>query len=233
MTMTAAISRSDPYALARRHMVESQLRPNRVHDERILDAMGRLPREAFVPGTMAGVAYADCSLEIAPQRFLLEPMALARLVEACDIQPGCRALDIGPATGYSSAVLAMLGADVVALEDDQALLRQAERRMSELDLNARVAFELGPLPLGIKSKAPFDVILLNGGVEAIPDELFRQLGEGGRAVGVIRRYGPAHVAHVGEARRYDKIRGVVSYRPLFNANVKRLSAFDPPKVFSL
>lgn len=213
-------------------MIESQLRPNRVQDERILDAMGILPRESFVPESMAGIAYADCSLEVAPQRFLLEPMVLALLIQACDFSPGCRALDVGPATGYSTAVLATLGTDVVALESDQALLRQSERNISALGLGERVKFELGPLPHGVKSQAPFDVILLNGGVEAVPEELFRQLGEGGRILAVIRRYGPAHVAHIGEARRYEKIRGVVSYQPLFNANVKRLSAFDPPKGFS-
>lgn len=218
-------------SVARKHMVESQLRPNRIHDERILNAMGSLPRESFVPASLSGIAYADCSLEVAPHRFLLEPMVLALLIQECGIQEGCRVLDIGMATGYSTAILASLGANVTALESDQELLRQAEQRIAELGLGNRVQFVLGALPQGVKAQAPFDAVLLNGGVEAIPEELFRQLGEGGKLLAVIRRYGPAHVAHIGEARRYEKIRGVVSYRPLFNANVKRLAAFDPPKTF--
>lgn len=218
--------------VARRHMVESQLRPNRIHDERILNAMGSLPRESFVPASLAGIAYADCSLEVAPQRFLLEPMVLALLIQECGIKEGSRVLDIGMATGYSTAVFAALGANVVALESDQELLRQAEQLLTELGHGSKIQMVLGSLPQGAKAQAPFDVILLNGGVEAIPDELLRQLGEGGKLLAVIRRYGPAHVAHIGEARVYEKIRGVVSYRPLFNANVKRLPSFDQPKTFS-
>lgn len=223
--------RSADFSDARRHMVESQLRPNRVLDERVLDAMGSLAREAFVPEHLAGIAYADSSLEVAPRRYLLEPMVLARLLQECGVKTACRALDIGPATGYSTAALAMMGADVVALESDQALIRKSEQNLSTLGLKDRVQFVLGPLPQGAKAQAPFDVIFLNGGVEAIPDEYFRQLNEGGKLVAVVRRYGPAHVAHIGEARRYEKIRGIVSYTLLFNANVKRLPDFDSPEPF--
>lgn len=229
-----ALPRMHPvdFTAARRNMVESQLRPNRVVDQRVLDAMGNLPRERFVPERLAGIAYADCSPEVAPSRYLLEPMVLAKLLQESGVHPDSRILDIGPATGYSTAALALMGAETVALDSDQALLRQCEQNLSSLGLERRVRFALGPLPQGAKAEAPFDVIFLNGGVEAIPDELFEQLGEGGRLLAVTRRYGPSHVAHIGEARRYEKIRGIVSTTPLFNANVKRLPAFDPPESFT-
>ena len=105
---------------ARFNMVETQIRPADVTDERILAAMNAVPREKFVPGSARALAYADVPVQVAQGRYLLDPRSFAKLAQLADIQPGDRILDIGPGTGYSSAVLARLGADVVAVEQETA-----------------------------------------------------------------------------------------------------------------
>ena len=109
------------FAAARNNMVESQLRPNRVTDENVLAAFGSVPRELFVPESMRGIAYVDEDLEIAPRRWLMEPMVLARLVQAAEIRPGDIALAVGCGAGYCCAILAQLANTVVAVESDHEL----------------------------------------------------------------------------------------------------------------
>ncbi len=219
------------FTAARFHMVECQIRPNKVRNEKLLDIIGALPREIFVPPAMAGIAYIDEDLQVAPGRYLLEPMILARLLEAADIKPTDRVLDIAPATGYSTAVIASLAREVVAVENDPSLKMLAVSNLGSVQIiNADV--QSTPLTEGCKAKAPYDVIFINGGVEFVPDALTAQLAEGGKLVAVLWQYGPAHAAHTGEARLYEKIRGQISHRPLFDANVKLLPGFSLPKKFA-
>jgi len=219
------------FATARFHMVESQIRPNKVRDGRILDIMGALPREVFVPPSMMGIAYIDEDIQVAAGRYLLEPMVLARLLEEVGVGAQDRILDIAPATGYSTAVIAALAPNVIALESDPALHKQAIANLASLQIkNADV--QLGPLLEGYAAKAPYNIILINGGVEIVPAALLDQLAEGGRLVAVVRQYGPGHAAHTGEARLYEKTRGVVSHRSLFDANIKLLPGFQAPAKFS-
>jgi len=112
-------------AVARFHMVEGQIRPNHVTDPRVLAAMSEIPRERFVPEGRQSVAYVDEDIEIAPGRYLMEPMVLARLVQEARIRPQDVVLDVGCATGYSSAILAQLAEAVVALEEDEMLSTRA------------------------------------------------------------------------------------------------------------
>jgi protein-L-isoaspartate(D-aspartate) O-methyltransferase len=229
--MPATFPKLPDFAAARFHMIESQIRPNKVRDERVLVAMETVPREMFVPPTMTGIAYIDEDLQVAPGHFLLEPMILARLLQAAGIGVEDRVLDIGVATGYSTAVIAAIAKEVVALESEPVLQRRAVENLRALNIeNASV--QSGPLIEGWKPKAPYDVILINGGIEILPDALAKQLEEGGCLVTVMREYAPAHAAHLGEARLYEKIRGKMSFRPLFDANVRLLPDFAAPKKFT-
>ena len=213
---------SPDYAAARFHMIESQLRTNKVQDARLLEAMGALPREAFVPTPLSGIAYIDDDIEVAPGRYLLEPMVLARLLQEAAIKASDKALDIAPATGYSTAVLALLARDVTAVEPVSALADSAVQNLARCSIaNARV--ERNPMAAGCTAYAPYDVILINGSVEDVPNILLASLAEGGRLLAVVTS--TDGIEPVGEARLYLKARGSVSYRALFNANVKPLAEF--------
>lgn len=230
--MPALPKTAPDFAAARFNMVECQIRPNKVRDERVLNALGTLPREQFVPSMMASLAYIDEDLQVAPGRFLLEPMVLARLLEEADIKPQDRVLDIASATGYSTVVLSMLAQEVTGVESDPALQKQAVNNLATMQAS-NASVQLNALVEGYKGKAPYDVILINGAIETLPEALLEQLAEGGRLAAVIRCYGPAKAAHTGEARLYEKINGHVSHRALFDANVKLLPGFEAKRTFTL
>jgi len=213
------------FAAARQNMVESQLRTNRVTDETLLSAFEAIPRELFVPEPMRGIAYVDDDLEVAPGRWMMEPMVLARLLQAAEIRPTDVALSIGCGTGYCCAILARLANTVVALESDGGLARRAARTLSELSID-NVVFVEGRLAGGHPGQAPYDVILINGAVETVPEEIQRQLAEGGRLVTVVR--GP-----VGRATLMTRRGNTVSSRVLFDAAVPVLPDFalEPGFVF--
>jgi protein-L-isoaspartate(D-aspartate) O-methyltransferase len=184
---TARAADTDMAAL-RQTMLDSQLRTVGVIDAAVLAAMGSVPREAYVPASLIGLAYADAALEVAPGRFLLEPMALALLLQNAQVQPGERVLVIGAATGYSAAVLAAMGAKVTALENDKALAKAA--RAAGIDVVE------GPLPAGWGAAAPYDVVLFEGAIETLPAAIVGQIAPDGRAAAVIRIDGVGH-AHAG------------------------------------
>jgi protein-L-isoaspartate(D-aspartate) O-methyltransferase len=209
------------FAMARYHMIESQLRPNTVRNELILGAMGSLPREMFVPDNLKGIAYIDEDIQVAPNRYLLEPMVLARLLQEADIKLTDRVLDIAPATGYSTALMASIASHVVAVEADTELKVHTEQNLRQLDLT-NFTVRSGAFADGANGPGPYDLVLINGGIDAVPEMLLAQLAEGGRLAAVVRRYGPGHAAHLSEARLYVKLRGHISHRALFDANVKLL-----------
>jgi protein-L-isoaspartate(D-aspartate) O-methyltransferase len=220
----------DAFAVARTNMIESQLRPNGVRNELILTAMGALPRELFVPENLEGIAYIDEDIAIAPNRYLLEPMVLARLLEAADIKTSDRVLDIGAATGYSTAVLAAIAQSVVAVESSSDLLAHAEHNLRQLGFtNAQM--RNAPFADGANGPGPYDLILINGSVDAVPDSLLGQLAEGGRLVTVMRHFGAGRAAHLGEARLYVKRHAHISHRALFDANVKPLPGMQTERGF--
>ena len=182
------------------NMVESQVRPSDVVDRRIPRAMLELPREDFVPEAMRTMAYMDEAVEVAPRRdgviarYLLPPRTLAKLVQLAEIDPSAHVLDVGPATGYSTALLAKLAARVVALEVDDALCATMKENLRRLGL-ANVSVMLGALPTGAAREGPFDAILLNGSVEAVDAALLDQLKDGGRMIGIqtSQSFGRANV----------------------------------------
>lgn len=230
--MTALAAQKLPdFAAARHNMIEGQIRPNKVRDERVLDTLENLPRELFVPERLAGVAYIDENLPVAPGRFLLPPMILARMLEESRIKPADTVLDIAPATGYSTAALAKLAGHVTAVESDAELQRCATALLASLEIhNAEV--RLAPMQQGWKTAAPYDVIFINGAVDLVPDNLLLQLKDGGRMVVVVRHYAIADAAHTGEVRLYVRSGEVVDYRPLFDANAALLPGFAADQKFS-
>ncbi len=218
------------YAAARRNMVDGQVRTNKVTDRRLLDALLEVPRERFAPPAQRGVAYVDEDLPVGRGRFLLEPMVLARLIQLAQIGPGDKVVDIGPGTGYSSAVLAKLAARVIALESDAALAETAKRVLSELGIG-NVLVVTGELAAGYPKEAPYQAILFNGSVERIPQAIIDQLAEGGRLLAVV---GPAKgAAGIGRAILMQKLAGVASSRMVFDAAVAPLPGFqvEPGFVF--
>ncbi len=217
------------FAKARATMVDCQVRTVDVTDYDVLDAFGAVPREAFVPEALQPLAYIDEDLLVsapgAPARYIMEPGPLARLVQLADILPGESVLDLGPASGYSSAILARLAARVVAVEPDAALAESARATLAGLGI-ANVTVVTGPLAAGHAAAAPYDVIVLEGAVEFIPEALEKQLAEGGRIVAVVGANGLAAKATV-----FTRSGGIVSGRPVFNTHVRLLPEFVRPKAF--
>ena len=211
---------------ARDNMVASQLHTNQVTDERVLAAFSELPRERFVPENMAAIAYVDEDLPIAPGRNLTEPMVLARMIQAAAPALDEIALVLPCGSGYSSAVLAHMNLTVVALENDPNLAEMARRNLLALELDSAIVVE-GQIAEGYREQGPYDVILVDGAVEFIPDALFDQLGEGGRLVTVIREAG-----RIGRAMLYLKSAGHVARQVLFDASLPVLADFRKAPAFT-
>jgi protein-L-isoaspartate(D-aspartate) O-methyltransferase len=223
------------YDAARANMVENQVRPNRVTDDRIIAAMAAVPRERFVGEKFTRIAYVDQDIAVSRGRYLMEPMVLARLLQAAAIMPGDVVLDIGCATGYSTAVLARLADTVVSVESDAELAETAIALMSELDAD-NTAVVTGALAEGYAKQAPYDVIVLEGAVEAVPASLSGQLSEGGRLVAVVTDRGPRRVGNLagnplGRAMLLQRMNGALSRRILFDASVPPLPGFDIERGF--
>jgi protein-L-isoaspartate(D-aspartate) O-methyltransferase len=209
---------------ARRLMVDGQVRTADVTDAALLDAMLAVPRERFLPPALAQLAYLDGDIQIAPGRALLRPMVLAKLIQAARITPEDRVLDLGCGTGYSSAVLARLAGKVVALEEDPGLACQAKESLAAVGA-VQVDVVTGPLTAGWPAGAPYDVILLNGAAEILPEALGGQLKPGGRLVGV---YGCPPAA---KATLNHVIEGHLVGRPIFDATALLLPGFAAPPAF--
>src|SRR5205823_3346206 len=199
------------YAAQRLNMVESQVRTNDVTDVRIQQAMRAVPRERFVPAAKQALAYADAVVEVVPGRFLLDPRTFSKLAQLAQIAATDRILDVGCASGYSTAVLARIGREVVGLEEDAELVRVAAELLPSLGVRARVV--QGRLADGWAPGAPYDVTFVNGAAEQVPDALPAQLAEDGRLV-IVLRNGPQGRAHL-FVREHSR----VGSRPDFDASV--------------
>ena len=213
------------HAVARQNMVSGQIRTNRVTDERLIEAMEEIPRELFVPRAKRGVAYVDEDVEIASGRYLMEPMVLARLVQEAEITASDMVLDVGCGTGYASAVMARLAGTVIALDIDEALVSEAEQAMSAIGADNAIVVT-GALADGFAEQAPYDVILVGGAVDHLPQTLADQLAEAGRIVGVVREPG-----RVGQATLWARHRGALSSRSLFEASLPPLPGIVRPAQF--
>ena len=213
------------FTAARDLMVDGQLRPTKVTDRRVLDAMRQLPRERFVKPAQAGLAYIDEDVAIGPGRVLLKPLVLARLIQLAAAQPGENALIVGAGSGYGAAVLAACGAQVTALEEDDGLLRLA--RAAQDATRYAATWVSGKLADGWAEAAPYDLIIIEGAVRAIPERLGRQLAEGGRLITIISPAGGSPYAVVAEA----STRGLAAL-PAFDAVAPLLPSLVPAPEFA-
>lgn len=189
--MTMIMERQPDFAAMRTAMVASQLRTNAVSDARVIATMANVPREHFVSPQMAPFAYRDDLIALGGGRSLNLPIATGRLLTEAQLLPSDHVLLIGAASGYTAAVLAELVASVVAVEVDPALVAQA--RMA-LGANERITLVEAPLEGGYPERAPYDVMIVDGAVERIPDALVAQVRPGGRIVGGINDKGVTRLA---------------------------------------
>lgn len=214
----------------RETMVDSQVRPNAVTNVALLKAMLDTPREVFVPPSQRNLAYMEGALRVEaardgqPARYLLPPMVFAKLAQLSGVKETDKVLDIGIATGYSTAILAQLAKEAIGLERDAGLAALAQDALASQGIgNARVM--TGPLEKGLPSEGPFDVIFLNGRVPATPDTLFAQLRPGGRLVAVVGKDTAAR-AHL-----FIRIDSTIQDVPDFDAGAPFLPGFEVKEEF--
>lgn len=206
------------FSLARRIMVDNQLRPQGVTDRAVLAAMAKVERERFVPENGRALAYFDRPLAIGQGRSMMPPAALGRLLNEAGPRAGQRALVIGSGTGYSAAILKEIGLDVTALEADQALAAAANA--------AGIETVSGELAKGWAKEAPYDLILLDGSVEEIPVALGSQLAPDGVLIGAINDRGVSRLV-VGNSAN-----GAIGWRSIADSDVEPLPGFERPRAFT-
>lgn len=202
-------------------MIDSQLRTNDVTDPAVIGAMGVVPREAHVPPALSAVAYMDRAIDLGGGRALNPPLVTGRLLVAADLHPGARVLLIGGGTGYTAALLAKLGVEVHAIEEQADLLATARAAAS----GAAIEWIEGPLAKGAPKAAPFDRIVVDGAIETLPDALAAQLAEGGRIVAAWRE------GNVTRLVQGVKTGGTIAIRAFADMDVAPLPGFDAPKGF--
>jgi len=214
------------YAARRTMMVDTQVRPSDVTKFPIIDAMLSVPREAFVPDRLREAAYLGENLDLGEGRVMLDPRTLAKMLDALDIEGDDLVLDIGAAHGYSSAVIARMAEAVVGVEADAALVEEAQRTLLENGAD-NVIMQQGDLATGAPDHGPYDVILLQGAVEHLPEAITDQIKEGGRMACLFLE-GALGVVRIGY-----KIDGRLNWRYAFNAGAPVLPGFERHAAFTL
>lgn len=214
------------YQARRTMMVDTQVRPSDVTKFPIINAMLSVPREAFVPDSKREAAYVGENVYLGGGRVVLEPRTLAKILDALDIHPDEMVLDIGCGLGYSSAVVAQLAEAVVAVEEEPAFVAEAQSLLAEHGAD-NVAVVEAPLASGAAKHGPYDVIMIEGSVEALPPELLEQLRDGGR-IGALFMEGSLGVCRIGY-----KIDGEMTWRFAFNASAPVLKGFERQDTFVL
>lgn len=216
------------YASARDHMVDCQVRPDKVVDPRLIRAMRTLPRERFVPAALAGSAYIDEDVRLPHGRVLMEPRVLARLIQVARVRAGERALVVGAGTGYGAAVLAACGAHVTALEDDEGLLSIARAVLPAVA--PTVVLTAGPVKAGLPG--PWDLILIEGAVSEIPSAIGATLNhQGGRVVTVLANSGGMGKGVLAEPINPGSPDVVLRAQPHFDCATPMLPAFVAAPAF--
>ena len=209
----------------RNTMVDTQVRPSDVTKFPIIDAMLTVPREDYLPEDLASVAYSEDALN-AGGRVLLEPRTFAKILDALDLGPDAMVLDIGCGLGYSTAVLSKIANTVVAVENDPQRVEAAQENLSRGSVDNAAVIE-GKLSEGAPKHGPYDVILVEGGVQSIPDALLEQISEGG-TIAVIKVSGELGTVRIG-----TKLGGKITWRDAFNAHAPILDGFQEDKTFEL
>ncbi|HQT72717.1 MAG TPA: protein-L-isoaspartate(D-aspartate) O-methyltransferase [Acidiphilium sp.] len=212
------------FRAARTMMVDGQIRPNNIADDRIIIAMRTIRRERFCPSAQANRAYADADLPLGGGRFMPAPLSVARLAYFAAVAPGARVLVVGANTGYCAAVLASCGAVVTALEEDAGLRAAAAEALAAEAPEVRLVG--GALAAGAPAAAPFDVIVIEGMVDALPEGFAAQLAPGGRLVCVLREGG------IGRLVVAEAVGGRFAHRAMADCNMPALAAFERKIAFS-
>ena len=202
-------------------MVDTQVRPSDVTKFPIIAAMLAVPRESFVPEAQKEAAYAGLNVALSRDRVVLEARSLAKLLDFLDIQPGDRVMDLGAGYGYASAVMAEMGCDVVAVEEDATMAQAARAGLPG------VKVVTAALTAGAAADGPFDAIVVQGAVEQVPDAILAQLCEGGR-IGALFMQGALGTARIGLMQD-----GRVTWRNVFNATAPVLPGFAVRRGFVL
>lgn len=214
------------YATRRRVMVDTQVRPSDVTKFPIIDAMLAVPRELFVPDALREAAYVGENLDLGQGRVLLEARTLAKMLDALDLSPSDLVLDLGAGLGYGAAVIARMADAVVALEEDEGLAAEAQRRLGEAGAD-NAAVVSGPLAAGMAKHAPYDAIVVEGGIETMPEAVLSQLREGGRIAALFME------GSLGTVRIGTMQGGRVAWRFAFNAAAPVLPGFARERAFTL
>ena len=201
-------------------MVDCQIRPTKVTDEKIIDAFASVPREAFVGRNQRAIAYVDEDLPLPGGRCMMEAMVLARLIQALAVGKDDNVLVVGAATGYGAAIMALLAGSVIAVETRTQMVEKAQETLVSIGTDNAVAIK-GRLTEGFANEGPYDAILIEGAVETMPERILEQLGNGGRLVAVWR---PEDAA-VGVASIWTKAGNEFVRKPLFDAQVPVLDEF--------
>lgn len=207
-------------------MVDTQVRPSDVTKFPVIEAMLTVPRELYVPDAWRPTAYAGENVPLAPGRVLLEPRTLGKMLDAADIKPTDLVLDIGCGFGYSTALAASLAEAVVALEEDEDMAREAETTLAAEGVDNAILVK-GPLSGGAPQHGPYDVVLVQGGVEELPETIGAQMNDGARIVCTFIE------GALGAVRVGHKIDGVINWRFAFNAGAPVLAGFEKQRRFSL
>jgi len=209
---------------ARRSMVDGQIRPSDVTNYAVIEAMLWAPRERFVPKSRREIAYAGTEIEVAPGRALIEPRVLAKMIEAAEIGPDDLVLDLAPGTGYSTAVIGRIAEAVVAIEPDADLAARARQVLAELEVD-NAAVSVGRPSEGDPLHGPYDVILINGAVETLPEGLADQLKDGGRLVAIFTDTG------AGQCRVVTRAGKAFTDRYAFDGSAPVVEGFERPMAF--
>lgn len=214
------------YATRRRVMVDTQVRPSDVTKFPVIDAMLTVPREVYVPAELREAAYAGENLRLAPGRVILDPRTLAKMLDSLDLRPTDLVLDVGSGLGYPVAVAARLAEAVVGVEEIGALADEAEAILAAQGVdNATVV--AAPLVEGAPKHGPYDVVIVQGGVEVFPDALAAQMKPGGR-IACLFMEGPLGVVRIGH-----RSAGGINWRDAFHAAAPVLPGFARAPAFSL
>ena len=215
------------FKIARKNMVENQIRANKVTSLNVINAFLDVPREKFVPDALQEISYVDEDIQLSRNRFMMKPMILARLFQSLNLKGNENILHVGSNSGYGSAILSRMCSSVISLESDKKLFETSIHTFSNMGFDNVVPLH-GSMENGVEKEAPFDIIFIEGSIETEPKSLFGQLNENGKLIAIIR---PANIK-IGKAKLFFKISNEIGLENLFDAQVSKLSIFKSKTKFS-
>ena len=215
------------FKIARKNMVENQIRANKVTSLNVINAFLDVPREKFVPDALQEISYVDEDIQLSRNRFMMKPMILARLFQSLNLKGNENILHVGSNSGYGSAILSRMCSSVISLESDKKLFETSIHTFSNMGFDNVVPLH-GSMENGVEKEAPFDIIFIEGSIETEPKSLLGQLNDNGKLIAIIR---PANIK-IGKAKLFFKIINEIGLENLFDAQVSKLSIFKSKTKFS-